>query len=65
MQYETMTQSEALNVVSEFSTSTGMGLLETMEWMQENYHELDSVEKCSFRTAFRGFQRLFQPVTTE
>lgn len=59
MTYETMTQSEALSIVSEFSTSTGMGLLETMEWMQENYEELDSVEKCAFKTAFRGFQQLF------
>ena len=65
MMVETMSQAEALSVVSEFSTSTGMGLLETMEWMQENYHELDSVEKCAFRTAFRGFQQLFAPVTAE
>ena len=56
---QTMTITEALSIVTNFGTSTGMGLLETMEWMQENYEELDSIEKCAFKTAFRGFQQLF------
>ena len=60
--YETMTQAEALDVVQQEAKDMGLGLLETMTWMSDNYDELDSVQKNAFRTAFRGFQRLLAPV---
>jgi hypothetical protein len=56
--FETMSQAEALDIVQQEAVSMGMGLLETMTWMSDNYDELDSVQKNAFRTAFRGFQRL-------
>ena len=59
--YETMTQAEALDIVQQEAKDMGLGLLETMTWMSENYEELDSVQKNAFRTAFRGFQRLLAP----
>ena len=59
--YETMTQAEALDIVQQEAKDMGMGLLETMTWMSDNYDELDSVQKNAFRTAFRGFQRLLAP----
>ena len=59
--YETMTQAEALNIVQQEAKDMGLGLLETMTWMSDNYDELDSVQKNAFRTAFRGFQRLLAP----
>ena len=59
--FETMTQAEALEIVQQEAKDMGLGLLETMTWMSENYEELDSVQKNAFRTAFRGFQRLLAP----
>jgi hypothetical protein len=56
-----MSQAEALEIVQQEAVSMGMGLLETMTWMSDNYDELDSVQKNAFRTAFRGFQRLLAP----
>ncbi len=59
--YETMTQAEALEIVQLEATALGLPMLETLMYMQDNYHELDSVQKNAFRTAFRGFQRLLAP----
>ena len=59
--YETMSQAEALEIVQQEAKDMGLGLLETMTWMSDNYEELDSVQKNAFRTAFRGFQRLLAP----
>ena len=59
--FETMSQSEALEIVQQEARDMGLGILETMEWMDNNFDELDSVQKCAFRIAFRGFQRLFAP----
>jgi len=59
--YETMTQAEALEIVQQEATDLGLPMLETLMYMQDNYHELDSVQKNAFRTAFRGFQRLLAP----
>jgi len=59
--YETMTQAEALEIVQLEATALGLPMLETLMYMQDNYEELDSVQKNAFRTAFRGFQRLLAP----
>ena len=59
--YETMTQAEALDIVQQEAKDMGLGLLETMTWMSDNYDELYSVQRNAFRTAFRGFQRLLAP----
>ena len=59
--YETMTQAEALDIVQQEAKDMGLGLLETMTWMSDNYDELDSVQRNAFRTAFRGFKRLLAP----
>ena len=59
--YETMAQAEALDIVQQEAKDMGLGLLETMTWMSDNYDELDSVQRNAFRTAFRGFQRLLAP----
>ena len=60
MSYDTMTQAEALDIIQGEADSMGLGFLETMQFMQANLHEFGSVERCAFRVAFRGFQRLFQ-----
>jgi hypothetical protein len=59
--FETLSQAEALNIVQEEATALGLPILETLIWMQENYEELDSIQKNAFRTAFRGFRRLLAP----
>ena len=59
--FETLSQAEALNIVQEEATALGLPILETLMFMQDNYEELDTVQKNAFRTAFRGFQRLLAP----
>ena len=59
MMVESMSQADALAIIQENSTSMGLSLLETMDWMQNNLQELDSVEKCAFRTVLRGYQQFF------
>ena len=61
MSCETMTQSMALEIIQKEATAMGLPMLETLMYMQDNYEELDSVQKNAFRTAFRGFQRLLAP----
>jgi len=61
MSCETMTQSMALEIIQKEATQMGLPMLETLTWMTDNYEELDSIEKVAYRTAMRGFQRLFAP----
>ena len=58
---QTMTMGEALEVIQKEAESMGLGILETLQWMATNREELGSVEKCAYRIAMDGFQRLFQP----
>jgi hypothetical protein len=60
-QFETMTQAEALDIVQREASDMGMPILETLMFMGENLEEYGSVERCAYRTAMRGFQRLFAP----
>ena len=59
--YETMTQAEALEIVQREASDMGMPMLETLMFMGENLEEYGSVERCAYRTAMRGFQRLLAP----
>lgn len=61
MQFETMTQAEALDIIQTEASDLGMPMLETLEFMGDNLHEYGSVQRCAYRTAMRGFQRLFAP----
>ena len=60
-QFETMTQAEALDIIQREASDMGMPILETLMFMGENLEEYGSVERCAYRTAMRGFQRLFAP----
>jgi len=55
----TMSEAEALQIIQDEADNMGLGFLETMMFMQTNLHEYGSVERCAFRVAFRGFQKLF------
>ena len=59
MSCETMTQAMALDIIQKEADAMGLPMLETLTWMTDNYEELDSIEKAAYRTAMRGFQRLF------
>ena len=61
MSCETMTQAMALDIVQREASDMGMPMLETLMFMGENLEEYGSVERCAYRTAMRGFQRLFAP----
>jgi hypothetical protein len=61
MQFETMTQAEALEIVQNEASSMGLGILETLQLFKQAPHEFGSVERCAFNTALRGFQRLLAP----
>ena len=60
-QFETMTQAEALDIIQREASDMGMPILETLMFIGENLEEYGSVERCAYRTAMRGFQRLFAP----
>ena len=62
MYYDTMTQTEALEIVQAEAKSMGLGVLETLHFFMHYPHEFGSVEKCAFNVALRGFQRLLAPV---
>ena len=59
MSYDTMSQAEALEIIQQEAKSMGLGILETLQFMDRNLFEFGSVERCAFRVAMRGFQRLF------
>ena len=59
MSYDTMSQAEALEIIQAEAKSMGLGILETLQFMDRNLFEFGSVERCAFRVAMRGFQRLF------
>ena len=59
MSYDTMSQAEALEIIQAEAKSLGLGILETLQLMDRNLFEFGSVERCAFRVAMRGFQRLF------
>ena len=59
MSCETMTQTMALDIIQKEADSMGLGILETLQLMDRNLFEFGSVERCAFRVAMRGFQRLF------
>jgi hypothetical protein len=61
MQFETMTQKEALDIVQKEAESMGLGILETLQLFKRYPEEFESVERCAFNTALRGFQRLLAP----
>jgi hypothetical protein len=56
-----MTQAMALDIIQKEADAMGLPMLETLTWMTDNYEELDSIEKVAYRTAMRGFKRLFAP----
>jgi hypothetical protein len=59
MSYDTMSQAEALEIIQAEAKSMGLGILETLQFMDRNLFEFGSVERCAFRVAMRGFRQLF------
>ena len=59
MSYNTLGQAEALEIIQREADSMGLGILETLQFMDRNLFEFDSVERCAFRVAMRGFRQLF------
>jgi len=59
MSYDTMSQTEALDIIQAIARQDGLGILETLQLMDRNLFEYDSVERCAFRVAMRGFRQLF------
>jgi len=54
-----MSQTEALDIIQAIARQDGLGILETLQCMDRNLFEYDSVERCAFRVAMRGFRQLF------
>ena len=59
MSYDTMSQAEALEIIQAEAKSMGLGILETLQFMDRHLFEFGSVERCAFRVAMRGFRQLF------
>jgi hypothetical protein len=56
-----MTFTEAMVYISRLKEADGSGLLETLQYMQDNLDEFDAVEQRAFRVVMRDFRNLLTP----
>lgn len=59
MSYDTMSQAEAMEIIKREAEGMGLGILETLRFMDRHLFEFGSVERCAFRVAMRGLRELF------
>lgn len=52
----------ALKTIQELQADHGLGLLETLEYMRENFDDLYYTEQVAYRVAMRDFAKLFAEV---
>lgn len=59
MSHDTMSQAQALEIIQAEAKAMGLGILETLQFMDRHLFEFGSVERCAFRVAMGGFRQLF------
>jgi hypothetical protein len=57
-----MTFTEAMVYISRRREADGSGLLETLQYMQDNLDEFEQVEQQAFRVVMNDFRKLLTPV---
>jgi glutamate synthase domain-containing protein 3 len=56
-----MNFTQAMVVISEIKENFGEGLLETLQYMQDNLDDFSDNEQRAFRTVMRDFRALLTP----
>lgn len=54
-----MNRTEALVVVEAIQTEMGEGLLEVLQYMQDNLDQFTAHQRVAFRIVMAGFQEMF------
>jgi hypothetical protein len=57
-----MNFTQAMVIISAIKETFGEGLLETLQYMQDNLDDFSDNEKQAFRTVMRDFRALLTPV---
>ena len=57
-----MTFTEAMVHISARKEADGSGLLETLQYMQDNLDEFEPAERRAFRVVMNDFRRLLTPM---
>jgi len=56
-----MTFTEAMVHISEIKERSGDGLLETLQYMQDNLDEFTNIEQRAFRVVMNDFRKMLTP----
>jgi hypothetical protein len=56
-----MNTAQALDRIAEIAQENGEGILETLQYMNDNLDQFSVKDRQAFRIAFAGFQKLFAP----
>ena len=56
-----MNFTEAMVIISEIKENFGEGLLETLQYMQDNLDDFNETEARAFRVVMRDFRALLTP----
>jgi hypothetical protein len=56
-----MTFTEAMTHISQVKEKSGDGLLETLQYMQDNLDEFTNMEQRAFRVVMNDFRKLLTP----
>ena len=56
-----MNFTQAMVVISDLREDMGEGLLETLQYMQDNLDEFEPVEQRAFRVVMNDFRKLLTP----
>ena len=56
-----MNFTQAMVIISVIKESSGDGLLETLQYMQDNLDEFESHERAAFRVVMKEFSQLLTP----
>ena len=56
-----MTFTEAMVHISEIKERSGDGLLETLQYMQDNLDEFTNMEQRAFRVVMNDFRKMLTP----
>ena len=57
-----MTFTQAMVYISQRKQADGSGLLETLQYMQDNLDEFEPAERRAFRVVMNDFRRLLTPM---
>ena len=58
-----MNFTQAMVIISVVKESSGDGLLETLQYMQDNLDEFESHERAAFRVVMKEFRQLLTPAS--